>query len=407
MSKPLITPLVRLPIKPANRKVVFVLDMAGGMSVRTEMVREYLLWGIREPLFQSQILSFKSLLLIIQTVSASGRMFIKSGKHIAVPRKTSLPRLALAFRVGGKMNLRRLKYFVKIVDIGSLTQAAEVLHIAQPALSQQVATLEGEMDQQLLIRTKRGVTPTEAGKILYTHARAILRQCEQAQLAVCNVGQTLGGQVSIGLAPGTAASSITMPLLQAVRAELPDVLVYLHENSSSVLNDKLLSGQLDMAVLYDRSPTAGIISQPLLKEELFLVGTRDCPGLTVDLAAVAEMNLFLPRDYSAVRKRVDEAFSLRRLTAKITGEIDSISTLTAAIASGMGVTVLPESAARSLVSSANGWMARITSPSLNLPLSVNLSARTALSPQAQAVKDILMSLVVRPVQENRELQLVG
>lgn len=96
------------------------------------------------------------------------------------------------------MNLRRLKYFVKIVDIGSLTQAAEVLHIAQPALSQQVATLEGELDQQLLIRTKRGVTPTEAGKILYTHARTILRQCEQAQLAVNNVGQTLSGQCQLG-----------------------------------------------------------------------------------------------------------------------------------------------------------------------------------------------------------------
>ena len=62
------------------------------------------------------------------------------------------------------MNLRRLKYFVKIVDIGSLTQAAEVLHIAQPALSQQVATLEGEMDQQLLIRTKRGVTANGSRK---------------------------------------------------------------------------------------------------------------------------------------------------------------------------------------------------------------------------------------------------
>ncbi len=100
------------------------------------------------------------------------------------------------------MNFRRLKYFVKIVDIGSLTRAAEVLHIAQPALSQQVATLEGELNQQLLIRTKRGVTPTDAGKILYTHARAILRQCEQAQLAVHNVGQALSGQVSIGFAPG-------------------------------------------------------------------------------------------------------------------------------------------------------------------------------------------------------------
>ncbi|MFX2703742.1 nitrogen assimilation transcriptional regulator NAC [Enterobacter hormaechei] len=305
------------------------------------------------------------------------------------------------------MNLRRLKYFVKIVDIGSLTQAAEVLHIAQPALSQQVATLEGEMDQQLLIRTKRGVTPTEAGKILYTHARTILRQCEQAQLAVHNVGRTLSGHVSIGLAPGTAASSVTMPLLQAVRAELPEVLVYLHENRGSVLNDKLLNGQLDMAVLYDRSPVAGITSQPLLKEDLYLVGTRDCPGQSIDLTAVAEMNLFLPRDYSAVRVRVDEAFSLRRLTAKIIGEIDSISTLTAAIASGMGVTVLPESAARSLCSAANGWMARITTPSMSLPLSLNMSARGSLSPQAQAVKEILMSLVSKPSLENRELQLVS
>ncbi|EKM5759652.1 nitrogen assimilation transcriptional regulator NAC [Cronobacter turicensis] len=305
------------------------------------------------------------------------------------------------------MNLRRLKYFVKIVDIGSLTQAAEVLHIAQPALSQQVATLEGEMDQQLLIRTKRGVTPTEAGKILYAHARTILRQCEQAQLAVNNVGQTLQGQVSIGLAPGTAASSVTMPLLQAVRAELPDVLVYLHEDSGAALNDKLLSGQLDMAVLYDRAPVAGLTSQPLIKEDLFLVGTRDCPGQSVDLASVAQMNLFLPRDYSAVRKRVDEAFSLRRLTAKIIGEIESVSTLSAAIASGMGVTVLPESAARSLASSTNGWLARITSPSMTLPLSLNVSSRVPLTPQAQAVKDILLSLVARPALENRELLLVG
>lgn len=305
------------------------------------------------------------------------------------------------------MNFRRLKYFVKIVDIGSLTQAAEVLHIAQPALSQQVATLEGELDQQLLIRTKRGVTPTEAGKVLYTHARTILRQCEQAQLAVNNVGQTLSGTVSIGLAPGTAASSITMPLLQAVRNELPDVLVYLHENSGTVLNEKLLNNQLDMAVLYDRAPLAGIVSQPLLKEDLYLVGTSHCPGQSVDLTTVAEMNLFLPRDYSAVRARVDEAFSLRRLTAKIIGEIESISTLTAAIASGMGGTVLPESAARSLCNAANGWMARITTPSMSLPLSLNVSARGQLTPEAQAVKEILISLVSRPMLDNRELQLVS
>ncbi|WHQ76748.1 nitrogen assimilation transcriptional regulator NAC [Pantoea sp. Lij88] len=305
------------------------------------------------------------------------------------------------------MNLRRLKYFVKIVDIGSLTQAAEVLHIAQPALSQQVATLENELDQQLLIRTKRGVTPTEAGKILYGHARTILRQCEQAQTAVINAGQVLSGQVSIGLAPGTAASSLTMPLLQTVRDQFPEVLVYLHENSGSVLNEKVMSGQLDMAVLYDRAPTAGINSMPLMKEDLFLVGATDYPGASVDLADVAQMSLFLPRDYSAVRKRVDEAFSLRRLSARIIGEIESISTLTSAISSGMGVTVLPESAARSLVGSTDAWMSRINSPSLSLPLSLNISARLPLSPSAQAVKNILLSLLNKPLNEERELMLVG
>lgn len=305
------------------------------------------------------------------------------------------------------MNLRRLKYFVKIVDIGSLTQAAEVLHIAQPALSQQVATLENELDQQLLIRTKRGVTPTEAGKILYGHARTILRQCEQAQTAVINAGQVLSGQVSIGLAPGTAASSLTMPLLQTVRDQFPEVLVYLHENSGSVLNEKVMNGQLDMAVLYDRAPTAGINSMPLMKEDLFLVGATDYPGASVDLADVAQMSLFLPRDYSAVRKRVDEAFSLRRLSARIIGEIESISTLTSAISSGMGVTVLPESAARSLVGSTDAWMSRINSPSLSLPLSLNISARLPLSPSAQAVKNILLSLLNKPLNEERELMLVG
>lgn len=289
------------------------------------------------------------------------------------------------------MNFRRLKYFVKIVDIGSLTQAAEVLHIAQPALSQQVATLEGEFNQQLLIRTKRGVTPTDAGKILYTHARAILRQCEQAQLAVHNVGQALSGQVSIGFAPGTAASSITMPLLQAVRAEFPEVVIYLHENSGAVLNEKLINHQLDMAVIYEHSPVAGVSSQALLKEDLFLVGTQDCPGQSVDVNAIAQI----------------EAFSLRRLTAKVIGEIESIATLTAAIASGMGVAVLPESAARSLCGAVNGWMSRITTPSMSLSLSLNLPARANLSPQAQAVKELLMSVMSSPVMEKRQWQLVS
>lgn len=147
------------------------------------------------------------------------------------------------------MNFRRLKYFVKIVDIGSLTQAAEVLHIAQPALSQQLATLEGELQQRLLIRSKRGVTPTEAGNILYKHATTILRQCEQAHSAVNCAGQSLTGQVSVGLALGSVSSRLAMPLLQAVREQYPGILLYLNENFPSTLNELVTAGRMDMAVI--------------------------------------------------------------------------------------------------------------------------------------------------------------
>ena len=305
------------------------------------------------------------------------------------------------------MNLRRLKYFVKIVDIGSLTQAADVLHIAQPALSQQVATLENELDQQLLIRTRRGVTPTEAGKLLYAHARTILRQCEQAQMAVLNAGQTLNGQVAIGMAPGTAASTLVMPLLQKVREAYPEIRVYLQESSGLSLNEKVMHGQLDMAVLYDRTPTAGITSTPLMKEDLYLVGVNNAPGPTAELSEVARMKLFLPRDDSAVRKRVDEAFFLRRLSVHMMGEIESLATLTAAVSSGMGATVLPESAARALVNASSGWMAHITSPALNLTLSLNISSRLPLSPSALAVKNILLGLLYAPAAQQHELLLVS
>lgn len=153
-----------------------------------------------------------------------------------------------------------------------------------------------------------------------------------------------------------------------------------------------------MAVIYEHSPVAGVSSQALLKEDLSGRNSR-LSGQRVDVNAIAQMNLFLPSDYSAIRLRVDEAFSLRRLTAKVIGEIESIATLTAAIASGMGVAVLPESAARSLCGAVNGWMSRITTPSMSLSLSLNLPARANLSPQAQAVKELLMSVISSPVME--------
>lgn len=294
------------------------------------------------------------------------------------------------------MNLRRLKYFVKIVDIGSLTQAAEVLYIAQPALSQQLATLEGEVRQQLLVRTKRGVTPTEAGKVLYRHAQIILRQCDQALADMQAAGRGLSGQVSVGLAPGTAASALALPLLRTVRARHPGVLLYLNENYGITLSELIMNGRMDLAVLYGDKAIHGLSFLPLLKEPLFLVGpaSMPIPAEPVRLSDLRDMELFLPRPYNIVRKLVNEAFMGLGLVPRVVAEIESAFTLTAVIADGLGATILPASMAREVVAACGAWQCRIVEPVIEAPLALCQSDHLPLSEPAQAVKDILLELVV-------------
>ena len=293
------------------------------------------------------------------------------------------------------MNLTRLRYFVKIVDIGSLTQAAEVLFIAQPALSQQLATLEGEMKQQLLIRTKRGVTPTEAGKILYAHAQVILRQCEQAMGDVVASSKALKGHVSVGLAPGTAASTLSWPLLKRVREKHPGIILYLNENYGTTLSELIMSGRMDMGVLYGDRVIHGLSFEPLVKEPMYLVCSvaRDVPNMDVSLKDIADWNLMMPRKYNVVRQLVDQACLSLNVTPNIIAEIESNTTLTAAIENDLGVTILPESAAMALAEQTDAKLCRIVAPVIEAPLALCLSDHLPLSIPAQAVKEILLELV--------------
>lgn len=294
------------------------------------------------------------------------------------------------------MNLRRLKYFVKIVDIGSLTQAADVLHIAQPALSQQLATLEGEVRQQLLVRTKRGVTPTEAGKVLYRHAQLILRQCDQAQVDMVAAGRGLSGAVSVGLAPGTAAATLALPLLRVVRARHPGVLPYLNESYGSTLSELIMNGRMDLAVLYGgKVAVHGLSFLPLLREQLYLVGPKSLPAPpeVVPLKALAEMDLYLPRPYNVVRRLVDEAFIAASMVPRVVAEIESAGTLTAVIADGLGMSILPASMAREVAQAGSAWQSRIVEPVIEAPLALCQSDHLPLSEPAQAVKEILLELV--------------
>ena len=228
------------------------------------------------------------------------------------------------------MNLRRLKYFIKIVDIDSLTQAADVLHIAQPALSQQLATLEAELGQKLVHRNPRGMTPTEAGKTLYRHAQLILRQVEYARRDVSICTEGLAGQVAVGLAPGTAASSLALPLLTQVREKHPGIVLCLNENYGTILSEYVMSGRMDMAVLYGGDRVVhGLTYTPIFREGMYLATSFPVAtdGDSIPLSELGALELFLPRPYNTARQVLDEAFVTQGIVPRVIGEIESIATL--------------------------------------------------------------------------------
>jgi LysR family tcuABC transcriptional regulator len=244
-----------------------------------------------------------------------------------------------------RMELRQLRYFVRIVELGSMSRAAVELNVVQSALSQQIARLEGELATRLLQRSSKGVAATEAGIAFFQQAQLALRHADEAVRAAQQ--SRLSGVVSIGLAP-TTASVLGVPLMLAVRERYPDVRLHMVESLSGHLAAMLNDRQLDLAVLFDTDPGRRWSVTPLLEEKLFLIRSR-LPGreplpAAIDLAGLAEMPLILPSTSHGLRRTLDVAFSTGRLPRLQPMEIDSLAMLMDAVQAGMGCTIQPLSA---------------------------------------------------------------
>jgi LysR family transcriptional regulator, nitrogen assimilation regulatory protein len=294
------------------------------------------------------------------------------------------------------MDTRRLYSFVRVVDAGSITRAADLLHIAQPALSQQMTALESLFGQQLLSRSKQGVEPTEAGRVLYRHARVILRQLEQAQADVEVVGRELAGGVSVGLAPYSTVNALALPLLSAVRARYPRVLLHINENFGGVLSEALMTGRMDMALLYDSGPIRGVDFERLLTEELVVVAPDgiDLPARPQDpvsMADLADVPLLLPGPTHTIRRVVDQAFAQASTAANIVGEVESVSLMARAVRGGLGATVLPRSVAGRMIG--DELHQRHLLPALEVQVSLGTASGQTLSRAAEAVRELLREVL--------------
>lgn len=242
-----------------------------------------------------------------------------------------------------------------MVELGSVSRAAADLFIAQSALSQQLASLEGELGMQLLSRSVRGVLPTEAGRVFYRHAQVVLRQMEHLRTEVLDSGDNPCGSVSIGV-PTSAAIILAGPLIAAVRGRYPGIQLRVIEGMSGHLEEHIINGRVDLGLMFDRMPGSDqggtpdleeskyLRYRPLLVENLTLIARRDqIQKSAVTLAEAASHELILPSPANITRRIADEAFNAAKRKPSVIAELDSVDGIISVVGSGLAATLLSRS----------------------------------------------------------------
>ncbi|EAB4412025.1 tricarballylate utilization LysR family transcriptional regulator TcuR [Salmonella enterica] len=243
------------------------------------------------------------------------------------------------------MELRQLRYFVRIIETGSMGSAAQDFDIGVSALSQQMSRLENELAIRLLQRTSRGVTPTNAGLAFYSQAQLALRHADDAILAAREA--RLSGHVSVGMAPSTA-SILGIPFIHAMQENYADVRLHVVESLSGNLERMINTRQIDLAVVFQKDKILRWSARPILEEQLFLIGSHALltalPDNPITPEQLAGIPLIMPSQGHGLRGRLDAVCQEHALNVEIVAEIDGLALLMRAVRDGLGATLQPGAA---------------------------------------------------------------
>ncbi len=301
------------------------------------------------------------------------------------------------------MELRQLRYFVRIVELGSLSRAAADLCIVQPALSQQVASLEAELNVKLLSRSVRGVTATDAGVVLYRHAQSALRLIDRLKTDVTHAGSEPMGVVSIGM-PTSVANVLATPLIAAAQERYPGIRLQIIEGLSGHLRDLVVNGRVEMSLLFDAAEIEGadvvatkqvsnLHVKPLLVEELFLLSAgKKRFGKAISLEQASRHRFALPGGANATRQIVNRAFDAAGLPLLVIAELDSLPTIKSVVASGLASSILSASALSGATHHDGVTAHRIAGVKLTRGVSLCTYDIVALSAAANCLSELIVEV---------------
>lgn len=298
------------------------------------------------------------------------------------------------------MEIKQLKYFLTVTELGSFSKAAVVLSVAQPVLSRHIRSLEEELNVELFYRNGRGIVVTEAGQILLERAQFILGEASAITSDIDSIRGNPGGQLILALPP-TAGSILSVPLIQRFRESFPRVKLRVQEVYSGHVLEWLSTGRVDIAVLYDAPKTSTLLTEPLVEEDLLLIGPSSTPaslrGKPIDGALLGELPLILPSHPHGLRVLVETLLGTIKVIPEVEYEIDSLSTTLDLVERGVGYTILPYASVIGRVHAGKLVCMPIVKPRMSrqLVLATSTQRPTTIATRslASTVKDLVRDLV--------------
>ncbi len=284
------------------------------------------------------------------------------------------------------MDLRQLKFFVAVAEHGSMTRAAAVLAVAQPVLSRQIRDLEADLGVRLLSRNGHGVVLSEAGIRLLPRAKALVQDAAVAREEALVLRDKPAGTVSVAMAP-SAGAILWVPLLTQIQRDFPDIRIQVNEGYSGHVIDWVVTGRVDIGVIYQ--PQQGLKHNVdlLVSERLYLLGPPDhvCfRAPTFDFSDLANIPLILPGSQHAVRRLLEDVASRQQVKLQVQLEVNAYPAITLIVTALRGFTVLPVAPILADVQCGNIAAVEIVNPNLiqrvglltPSPQPVSLSSKT-------------------------------
>lgn len=246
------------------------------------------------------------------------------------------------------METRNLKYFLAVADAGSVTRAAELLDIAQPALSQALSRMERDLGVKLFSRTRRGAQLTPAGEAIVEDVRLSVARIEAASHRAREIGAQRGGRLTIGFA-SAALFNLLPRAIAALRAEVPNVELMLKEMSNAEQASALEQGTIDIGLLHTPVAVGGRMREKLIVRERLLAvlphAFRTGEDGKVGLKDLSDAGLvWFPGDQlPVVRAGILSAFRQAGCEANVVQDANRSLTVLACVAAGCGASLLPQS----------------------------------------------------------------